>query len=133
MEIIRTIDVEDAVRIMLKDHLTCYCRPLPAKLKTPSILVQQVGGDEANDWSGSEVMNTFDVSLDARAETELAAWTTLRNAIGILKKVAQTQETCLSYVEVNTEGSWGSDPVRPDLKLCSARLRITARPETVTI
>lgn len=129
----RTIDIEDAVRNILADHITCYCRPLPDNFTTPSVLVQQVGGTEKNDWSGDDTLDTFDIVLDARADTECNAWTLLRNAIGILKDAARKQNTVVSYVEVNSQGSWGTDPVRPDLALCSARLWVKARPETITI
>lgn len=129
----RAIDIEDAVRVVLAGYITCYCRPLPENFSVPSVLVQQVGGSEDNNWTGSEVMNTFDIALDSRASTEYDAWTLLRNAVGILKTVSQTQTTNICYVEVNTEGSWGTDPVRPDLAMCSARLRIKARPETIII
>ena len=124
MRIERSIDIEDAVRLALADHLTAYCRPLPKDYQLPCILVSKVGG------SDRDKIDTFEVVLDARAATEYEADLTLRNAIGILKAV---DNTAIRYVSVNSSGSWGSDPARPDLAMCSARLRITAHIEHATI
>ena len=67
MKIKRSVDIEDEVRIALSDHFTAYCRPLPADYMLPNILVTQVGGSDRSD------IDTFEVVLDARAETEQAA------------------------------------------------------------
>lgn len=124
MIIERSIDIEDAVRLALADHLTAYCRPLPKDYSLPCILVSKVGG------SDRDKIDTFEVTLDSRARTEYEADLTLRNAIGILKAV---EGTAIRYVTVNSSGSWGSDPARPDLAMCSARLRIVAHVERATI
>lgn len=127
MKIKRSVDIEDETRIALQDYLTVYCRPLPADYLLPNILVTQVGGSDLN------AIDTFDVVLDARAETEQEASETLRTAIGVLKAVAAAQTTAIRHVSVNTGGSWGSDPVRPDLSLCTARLRVVAHLETMEV
>ena len=124
MTIERSIDIEDAVRLALVDHLTAYCRPLPKDYSLPCILVSKVGG------SDRDKIDTFEVTLDSRARTEYEADLTLRNAIGILKAV---EGTAIRYVTVNSSGSWCSDPARPDLAMCSARLRIVAHVEHATI
>lgn len=124
MIIERSIDIEDAVRLALKDHLTAYCRPLPVDYALPCILVSKVGGTDR------DKIDTFEVVLDSRARTEAEADLTLRNAIGILKAV---EGTAIRYVSVTSSGSWGSDPARPDLAMCSARLRIVAHVERATI
>lgn len=124
MIIERSIDIEDEVRQALADHLTAYCRPLPKDYSLPCILVSKVGGTDR------DKIDTFEVVLDARAATEYEADLTLRNAIGILKAV---DDTAIRYVTVNSSGSWGQDPVRPDLAMCSARLRIVAHIERATI
>lgn len=124
MIIERSIDIEDAVRLALADHLTAYCRPLPKDYRLPCILVSKVGGTDR------DKIDTFEVVLDSRAKTEYEADLTLRNAIGILKAV---EGTAIRYVTVNSSGSWGSDPARPDLAMCSARLRIVAHVERTTI
>lgn len=127
IEFERSIDVEDAVRLALSDYLTAYCRPLPVDFALPCVLVTKVGGTD------SDRIDAFEVVLDARAETEYDADLTLRNAIGILKRVVGAQTTALRYVTVLSSGSWGADPARPDLAMCSARLRVIAHPETATL
>ena len=124
MFIERSIDIEDVVRLALADHLTAYCRPLPTDYRLPCILVSKVGGTDR------DKIDTFEVVLDSRAKTEYEADLTLRNAIGILKAV---EGTAIRHVTVNSSGSWGSDPARPDLAMCSARLRIVAHVERATI
>lgn len=125
MIIERSIDVEDAVRLVLADHITTYCRPLPKDYSLPCILVSKVGGTDR------DKIDTFSVVLDARANTEYEADLTLRNAIGILK--AANSETAIRYVTVVSSGSWGTDPARPDLAMCSARLNVVAHIEHATI
>ena len=127
MKIKLSVDIEDEVRIALSDHFTAYCRPLPADYMLPNILVTQVGGSDRSD------IDTFEVVLDARAETDQAASETLRTAIGVLKAAAAAQTTKIRHVSVNTSGSWGADPVRPDLALCTARLSVVAHLETMEV
>lgn len=127
MIINRSIDVEDEVRQALSGYVTAYCRPLPKDFTVPSILVQQVGGTDAN------TIDSFEVVLDARAETDAEANETLRNAIGILKAVTASRTTALRHVSVNSSGSWGNDPVRPDLAMCSARIRVIAHEERTEV
>lgn len=127
MEILRSIDIENIVRLALTDYFEIYCRPLPAKFKVPSLLVQRVGGSESN------TIDSFDIVIDSRAKSEKDADELLRNAIGVLKQIAKEQTTALRYVEENSSGSWGSDPVRPDLAMCSARLRVVAHQEKTII
>ena len=124
----RSVDIEDEVRLALKDHITTYCRPLPKDFSTPCILVTQVGG---SDQSGQ--IDYFDVTLDARATNAADANETLRNAIGVLRKAAGDHTTAIRHVEVNSSGSWGTDPVRPDLSMYSARIRVVAHLEQKTI
>lgn len=127
MRISRSIDVEDAIREALAPYVTIYCRPLPKEFATPSILVQQVGGGD------TDTIDAFDVALDSRAQNEAEALEYLRNAIGILKEVAKLQTSEIRNVTVNTSGSWGVDPVRPELAMCSARIRVIAHLENVEV
>ena len=113
----RSVDIEDEVRIALKDHLTAYCRPLPKDFSLPCILITQVGG---TDQDGQ--IDTFEVTNETR-----------RNALGVLRKAAGDQTTAIRFVEVNSSGSWGSDPARPDLAMYSARIRVVAHLETKSI
>ena len=127
MEILRSIDIENVVRMALTDYFQIYCRPLPERFTVPSLEVSKVGGTDKS------TIDTFDVVLDSRAKSAADADELLRNAIGVLKQIAKEQTTELRYVEVNAAGSWGTDPVRPDLAMCSARLRIVAHQEKITI
>lgn len=127
MEIQRSIDIEDVVREVLSEHLTAYCRPLPKDYALPNILVSQVGGSDTNR------VDTFEIVLDSRADLEAVALLTLRNAVGILRQAAKAQNTPINNIKVNSSGSWESDPVRPDLAMFSARIRVTAHLETTAI
>jgi len=127
MIIHKSIDIENEIRIALSDYLTVYCRPLPAEYLLPHILVTQVGGTDR------DTIDTFSVVLDARDKTEQGALLYLNLAKGILKQVAKEQTSAIRHVVVNSSGSWGADPVRPDLAMCSARLEITAHQDTEVI
>lgn len=120
MIIQKSIDIEDVIRQALSSYITTYCRPLPKDFSLPSILVQRVGG------SDNATVDSFEVVLDSRADTEADADETLRTAVGILKSVAGLQNTELRHISVNSSGSWGRDPVRPELAMCSARLTVIA-------
>ena len=120
MTINKSVDIENEVRNALISFQTVYCRPLPAEYDLPNILVTQVGGTD------SQTVDTFEVVLDSRAKIEAEAIDYLNTAIAILKAVAKEQTTALRYITVNSSGSWGADPVRPDLAMCSARLAIVA-------
>ena len=120
MTIWKSIDIEDEIRAALAPYMTAYCRPLPADYNVPHILITQVGGTD------SQTIDTFAVVLDSRAETEASALEYLNRAIGIVKRSAREQTTALRYVTVNSSGSWGQDPVRPDLAMCSARIEVVA-------
>lgn len=127
MIIKKSIDIEDEVRQALKDYLTVYCRPLPAEYLLPHILITQVGG------TVRQTIDTFEVVLDSRAETEAMAVEYLNTAKGVLEQVAKEQTTAIRHIRVNSSGSWGIDPVRPDLAMCSARLEIVAHQGTSEI
>ena len=127
MKIERSIDVEDEIRVALNAYIKTYVRPLPAKFEVPSILVTAVGGDTEN------TVDYFDVTLDSRASEDATALENLRNAVGIVVKIALSQQTKLRFAEIINLGSWGRDPVRPELAMCTARLRVLAHIETVEV
>lgn len=127
MIINKSIDIEEEIRGALSEYQTAYCRPLPAEYTLPHILITQVGGQTA------QTIDTFYVVLDSRAETEAAALDYLNTAIGILKQVAKEQTTAIRHVTVNSSGSWGNDPVRPDLSMCSARVDAVAHQTTMEV
>lgn len=123
MKIRRIIDVEETIRAALTEYITAYVRPLPRDFEIPSILITSVGGTEQN------YIDTFDVTLDSRADDEGEAQLNLRNAIGIIEKIADDQTTALRSVSINTLATWGRDPVRQELAMCTARIRVTAHKE----
>ena len=123
----RSIDFEDEIRKILSAHITTYCKPLPKDFTLPCVLVTQVGGRTAYTWAGRAEIDAADITLDARAETDAESIETLRNAIAYLEEEVSTQTTPLIMVEVNTVSSTINDPVRPDLKMCTARLLTRAR------
>ena len=127
MIINKSIDVEDAIRQALAPYLTVYCRPLPEEYDLPHILITQVGGTTV------QTIDTFEVVLDARARTEAAAIEYLNQAKGILERGAKEQTSALRHVTVNSSGSWGADPVRPDLAMCSARVSVVAHQTTMEV
>lgn len=121
------IDIEDEIREALSDYLTTYCRPLPKNFTLPCILVAHAGGGE------TDTINRFLVSLDSRAKTEAEANEYLRIALGVLKKQTALQNTALRHITVNSSGSWGVDPVRPELAMCSATLEVIAHQTTMEV
>lgn len=128
MEVTMSIDVENVIREALSASINgVYLRPLPPSYKVPCLLIQQVGGTELN------TIDTFDISIDARAELEEEASELLRKAIAILKAVAKEQTTAIRYVVVNSLGSWGVDPVRPDLAMMTARVRVVVHQNKIIL
>lgn len=121
------IDVEDEVRKALSPYITTYCRPLPKEFSVPCILSSKTGGGD------NDTIDRFMVSLDSRAKTEAEADLTLRKAIGILKASAALHETPIKHITVNSSGSWGVDPVRPDLCMCSATIEVIAHETTMEV
>ena len=127
VEIKRSYDIEDIVRQALSDKFRAYVRPLPEKFDVPCLLVQTVGG------TAEDTIDTVDIVIDSRAKTDAVASETLRNALGYLDVIAKEQTTPIRHISVNSSGSWGSDPIRPDLAMYSARIRFTAHKEKITI
>ena len=127
MNILRPVDIEDECRKALTDYLTAYVRPLPETYNLSNVLISCTGGESGN------TIDRFTVVLDARAETDAEALELRNTAIGLLEKQAQNQFGALRNVEINSLGSWGSDPVRPDLKLATATVIVTAHRENFTI
>lgn len=127
MKIHKSVDIEEEIRGALSHYLAAYCRPLPADYSLPNILITQVGGTTA------DRIDTFEVVLDARAGAEAEALDAINTAIAVLVQTAKEQTTAIRHVVVNTSGSWGADPVRPDLAMCSARLAVTAHQQLVEV
>lgn len=120
MNILKPVDIEEEIRLALSDYITTYVRPLPASYTLPNILISASGGSSEN------TIDTFTVTIDARAETDAEAFDTLSDALGVLEVQAQNQAGALRNVIINSLARWGADPVRPDLKLCTATVIVTA-------
>lgn len=127
MQIQTSVDIEYEVQKILDAYMTAYCRPLPADFETPCILVTKVGGSDVDTIDSSEIV------LDSRASRESQAVELLNKAIGVLRKISRESTTPVRHIRVTSSGSWGVDPVRPDLAMCSARLSVTAHLENTTI
>ena len=127
MNILRPVDVEDQIRLALADHFTVFVRPLPASYELPNLLITATGGNSAS------TIDTFTVTLDARAETDAGAYELLSTALGVLEVQAQAQVGALRNVTINSLARWGNDPVRPDLKLCTATVLVTCHRESFEI
>lgn len=133
MDITIPIDIEEEIRKALAEQdVTIYCKPLPKDFALPCILVTCVGMTSRYNWANQATSDGFDVTLDARAEDDATAVDYLRTALGLLEAVTAQQNQAFSRVVVNTLSSSINDPVRPDLKLCTARLRVSAHRETTT-
>ena len=127
MNILKPIDIEEETRLALKDYFKAYVRPLPKSYTLPNILITSTGGGTEN------TIDTFTVVIDARAETDAEAYDTLTTALGVLEAQAQAQTGALRHVAINSLARWGTDPARPDLKLCTATVLVTVHRERVDI
>lgn len=117
----RSIDIEDAARVVLSEYYTAYCDPLPASYSLPFIRVTSAGGSEANQ------IDTFTVVVEGYAETDAEACELTRNAVGILK------EWPYWYTRENTKATRFQDPIRPDLCRYRTTVLITAHQEDFEI
>ena len=127
----RPIDFEDEIRKILTNKVKAYCKPLPKDFVLPNVLITQVGGRTDYTWAGVGEIDAADITIDARAETDAEAVEALRNAIGYLEESVSSQSTPLMMMELNTFSSTINDPVRPDLKMCTARILTRARREMI--
>lgn len=127
MNILRPIDIEDEARKALKDYFTAYVRPLPANYTLPCLLITATGGTSNNE------VDTFTLTLDARAETDAEAYELITTALGTLEEQAKNNVGALRHLVINSLARWGSDPVRPDLKLCTATVLVTCHREAYEI
>lgn len=127
MNILKQVDIENEIRLALADYFEAYCRPLPETYGLPNVLIEQTGGSSLNE------IDTFKVRLSVRAETDEDASDVMRDVLGVLQARAEEQFGALRHVSLNSLASWSTDPVRPDLKLCTALVLVTTHRETVTI
>ena len=117
----RSIDIEDAARLVLAEYYSAYCDPLPASYSLPFIRVSGAGGSDANQ------IDTFTVTVQGYAETDAEACEITRNAVGILR------DWPYFYVRENTKAARYPDPLRPDLCRYTTTVLITAHQEEFTL
>ena len=127
LNILRPVDIEEEIRDALSDYFNAFCPPLPAVYPLPCVLISATGG------STSDTSDTFTVTLSVRAEENGEAYETMSNVLGALETLSQNQVGALRHVTLNSLARWGTDPVRPDLKLCTATVLVTAHREQATI
>ena len=127
MNILKPVDIENEVRLALKDYFEAYCRPLPENYGLPNVLIEQTGGSTENK------IDTFLVRLSVRAKTDAESNDVMRTVLGVLQTRSEEQFGALRHMSLNSQASWGTDPVRPDLKLCTALVLLTVHRETVII
>lgn len=128
MTISKSIDIEETLRAALAAQgVAVYVRPLPKTYALPCVLIQQTGGSSVQNWAGVGLVDQFTVVVDSRAESEAEALDLLNEVIARIETTAAAQSTQIRHVEINSMASWGSDPARPDLALCTATILVTAR------
>lgn len=127
MNILTSIDIEDAIREALNDKFAIYCRPLPANFNMPCILITAVGGRE------TDTISTFLVTVDARAKTDAECYEYIRKVVGAIIASANADGVKYNHASVNSLAKWGNDPARPDIKLCTATLEVIAHKQKITI
>ena len=127
MNILKSVDIEEEIRVAIKDYVKTYVRPLPEGFKTPSVLVELMGGTSDN------TIDSFLVRLSARAKSDAEALDTLRTALGVLDAQTKSQAGELRFSVENNLMSWGNDAVRPDLCLATATVSVVAHKQIVEI
>ena len=83
--------------------------------------------------SSTNEIDSFNVTLDARATTDEESYSLIRTAQGILEAQGSNQFGAIRNVSINSLARWGSDPVRPDLKLSTLTVIVTAHREEIAI
>ena len=86
MNILIPIDIEDEVRKALDPYFpNVVAGDLPPNFPTPILRVRQTGGGTAN------TIDNFNVSIDARATTDVEALDLIRKAQGVLEAQCKAQ------------------------------------------
>lgn len=127
MNVLISVDIEEEIRSALAEYVTAYVRPLPENFTTPSVLIELMGGTSEN------TIDTFLVRISSRAKDNADALELLRAVLGILQNRTNEQIGELRFSTEQNLMSWGNDPVRPDLCLCSATVTVLAHKKTVNL
>ena len=127
MNILKSVDIEEEIRSALAEYVTTYVPPLPENFTTPSVLIELMGGTSEN------TIDTFLVRISSRAKDNADALELLRVVLGILQNRTNEQIGELRFSTEQNLMSWGNDPVRPDLCLCSATVTVLAHKQIVNL
>lgn len=127
MNVLISVDIEEEIRSALAEYVAAYVRPLPENFTTPSVLIELMGGTSEN------TIDTFLVRISSRAKDNADALELLRAVLGILQNRTNEQIGELRFSTEQNLMSWGNDPVRPDLCLCSATVTVLAHKKSVNI
>lgn len=127
MNVLISVDIEEEIRSALAEYVTAYVRPLPENFTTPSVLIELMGGTSEN------TIDTFLVRISSRAKDNADALELLRAVLGILQNRTNEQIGELRFSTEQNLMSWGNDPVRPDLCLCSAAVTVLAHKKSVNL
>lgn len=127
MNVLISVDIEEEIRSALAEYVTAYVRPLPENFTTPSVLIELMGGTSEN------TIDTFLVRISSRAKDNADALELLRTVLGILQNQTNEQIGELRFSTEQNLMSWGNDPVRPDLCLCSATVTVLAHKQIVNL
>lgn len=113
MQVVSTIDIEDALRVDLAaimDGARFFAPPIPPDLKANDVLITRVGGARV-----SGVSHEYDVSVDCYADNEGDA-VMLSNAVYGLVVSLPVRETTTQYSAARANTPYANhDPRAPQL------------------
>ena len=127
MQLVKPIDIEDALRVdlaaILGNTYSVFAPPQPDALAANSVMVTSLGG-AAND----EVSNEHDVSVDVWASTEAAAVTLANTVAGYVASLPMRATTTpYKGAYINALPYINPDPTRPLLPRVTFRATVTVR------
>lgn len=128
MQVVRPIDIEDALRIdlaaIIGDTVTCCAPPAPDDLEAMTVCVTALGGGQQ-----SAVSHEYDLSVDCWASTWAEAVALADEVQGIVSSLPfRTTSTGRHYVTADAMVPYNNpDPRRPLLPRCTFRATVGVR------
>lgn len=127
MQIVKPIDIEDALRIDLSElmpSLTCCAPPAPDNLKPGTLCVEYVGGAQQ-----TAVSSEYDVSVDVWAKTYDQAIEWANTASGYIAALPiLTPASGRHYVTAQCMPAYSNpDPKRPTIPRATFRATVSLR------
>ena len=130
MQLVKPIDIEDALRIDISlEGVSCFAPPAPDNLLPDSVCFTVVGGA-----SMFAVGHEYDVSVDCWAMTDAAALDLANTICGeVCSLPLKTLESGRHYVtsDVNAIPYLNPDPLRPTLPRATFRATVGIRGESI--